>query len=213
MASRICRSGGGGRGRGETTCRGVVTSVYALAYTICHACGMMDIFRRSPQEMRSYANTVISICAEHDFPFWAAGGRILDGWAIVCQGKVDEGIEKLNEGLAAWRRTGARLWLPIFLALRAEAHAKVGRSDTALNTIEEALAISDETGERWAVAEVCGSRRACCRRPDAPQPTKSRTCSSRAWKLHGASRPFPGSCVRRATSCASGRVKVAAMKP
>jgi predicted ATPase len=115
---------------------------------------MMDIFRRCPEDMRSYAKTVISICTEHDFPFWAAGGRILDGWAIVCQGKVDEGIEKLDEGLAAWRKTGARLWLPIFLALKAEAHAKVGRGDTALNIIEEALAISNETGERWAVAEV-----------------------------------------------------------
>jgi predicted ATPase len=115
---------------------------------------MMDIFRRRPEDMRSYASTVISICTEHDFPFWAAGGRILDGWAIVCQGKVDEGIEKLDEGLAAWRKTGARLWLPIFLALKAEAHAKVGRSDIASKIIEEALAISDETGERWAVAEV-----------------------------------------------------------
>ena len=57
-------------------------------------------------------------------------------------------------GLAAWRKTGARLWLPIFLALEAEAHAKAGRSDTALQIIEEALAISDETGERWALAEV-----------------------------------------------------------
>jgi predicted ATPase len=104
--------------------------------------------------MRSYAKTVISICTEHDFPFWAAGGRILDGWAIACQGKVDGGLEKLDEGLAAWRKTGARLWLPIFLALKAEAHSKVGRSDNALNIIEEALAISDETGERWAVAEV-----------------------------------------------------------
>jgi predicted ATPase len=114
----------------------------------------MDIFRRCPEDMRSYANTVISICTEHDFPFWAAGGRILDGWAVACQGRVDEGTEKLDEGLAAWRKTGARLWLPIFLALKAEAHAKVGRSETALNIIEEALAISDETGERWAVAEV-----------------------------------------------------------
>jgi predicted ATPase len=127
---------------------------FTLAYTICHARGMMDIFRRCPEDMRSYANTVISICTEHDFPFWAAGGRILDGWAVACQGKVDEGIEKLDAGLAAWRKTGARLWLPIFLALKAEAHAKLGRSDTALNIIEEALAISDETGERWAVAEV-----------------------------------------------------------
>src|SRR5262249_44053077 len=31
---------------------------------------------------------------------------------------------------------------------------KVGQSDTALKTIEEALAISDETGERWAVGEM-----------------------------------------------------------
>src|SRR2546430_1218944 len=116
--------------------------------------GMMDIFRRCPEDTRSYAHTVISICTEHDFPFWTAGGRILEGWAIACQGKADEGIEKLDEGLAAWRTTGARLWLPIFLALKAEAHAKIGRSDIALSIIEEALAISDETGERWAVAEM-----------------------------------------------------------
>ena len=127
---------------------------FTLAYTICHARGMMDIFRRRPEDTQSYANTVISLCTEHDFPFWAAGGRILEGWAITCRGRDDEGIEKLDEGLAAWRKTGARLWLPIFLALEAEAHAKVGRSDTALKTIDEALAISDETGERWAVAEV-----------------------------------------------------------
>jgi class 3 adenylate cyclase/predicted ATPase len=127
---------------------------FTLAYTICHAWGMMDVFRRYPDDTRSYANAVISICTEYDFPFWAAGGRILDGWAIACQGKADEGIEKLDEGLAAWRKTGARLWLPIFLALKAEAHGKAGHSDTALNIIEEALAISEETGERWAVAEV-----------------------------------------------------------
>jgi predicted ATPase len=69
---------------------------FTLVYTICHARGMMDIFRRWPQDTRSYANTVISICTEHDFPFWAAGGRILDGWAMACQGKADEGIEKLG---------------------------------------------------------------------------------------------------------------------
>jgi predicted ATPase len=115
---------------------------------------MMDVFRRRPDETRSYANDVISICTEHDFPFWAAGGRILEGWAIGRLGKTDEGIKRLDEGLAAWRNTGARLWLPMFLALKAEAHAKAGSSDTALKTIDEALTVSDETGERWALAEV-----------------------------------------------------------
>ena len=127
---------------------------FTLVYTICHARGMMDIFRRCPTDVESYAKTVISICTEHDFPFWAAGGRILEGWAMTCRGKANEGIEKLDEGLAAWRKTGARLWLPTFLALKAEAHAGAGLSDAALKIIDEALAISDETGERWAVAEV-----------------------------------------------------------
>jgi predicted ATPase len=127
---------------------------FTLAYTICHALGMMDIFRRSPEGTQSYANAVISICTEHDFPFWAAGGRILTGWAMACHGKADEGIKKLDQGLAAWRETGARLWLPMFLALKAEAHAQLGHSDIALKTIDDALTISEETGERWAVAEL-----------------------------------------------------------
>ena len=46
------------------------------------------------------------------------------------------------------------MWLPIFLALEADAHAKVGHSVTALQVIEEAIQISEETGERWAIAEV-----------------------------------------------------------
>ena len=60
----------------------------------------------------------------------------------------------MRAGLAAWRKTGARLWLSIFHALEAEGLAKAGHIDAALQAIEQALAISDETGERWALAEV-----------------------------------------------------------
>jgi predicted ATPase len=131
-----------------------VSHPHTQVYTICHARGMLDIFRRRPEETPSYAGHVVSICEEHGFPFWGAGGRILIGWAATCQGEVERGIELLRDGLAAWRKTGARLWLPIFLALEAEAHAKSGHADAALQVIAEALLISEETGERWAVAEV-----------------------------------------------------------
>ena len=115
---------------------------------------MLDIFRRRPEETPSYAGLVVSLCDEHGFPFWAAGGRILNGWAATCRGEAELGIELLRDGVAAWRNTGARLWLPIFLALEAEAHAKAGHTDTALQVIAEAILISEETGERWAIAEV-----------------------------------------------------------
>jgi predicted ATPase len=127
---------------------------FTLVYTLCHARGMMDVFRRRSEDTQSYAGVVMSLCAEHEFPFWAAGGQILSGWAATCQGEIDAGVDALDRGLAAWRKTGARLWLPMFLALEAEGHAKAGRNEAALHAIEQALAMADETGERWAVAEV-----------------------------------------------------------
>ena len=127
---------------------------HTQVYTICHALGMLDIFRRRPEETPSYAGRVVSLCDEHGFPFWAAAGRILNGWAATCQGEAEGGIKQFHDGLAAWRGTGARLWLPMFLALEAEAYAKAGHSETALQIIAEALLVSEETGERWAIAEV-----------------------------------------------------------
>ncbi len=127
---------------------------HTLAYTICHARGMIDIFRRSSEDMRSYAGSVVSLCNEHGLLHWVACGRILEGWADTCRGDLDQGIEALHAGVAAWRKAGARLWVPIFLALEAKAHAKGGRSDASLRAIEQAIAISEETGERWCIAEV-----------------------------------------------------------
>jgi predicted ATPase len=63
-------------------------------------------------------------------------------------------MELLREALAGWQKAGARLWLPMFLILEAEGYAKAGRDEDALQTIEQALAICEETGERWALAEV-----------------------------------------------------------
>jgi class 3 adenylate cyclase/predicted ATPase len=127
---------------------------HTLVYTICHARGMLDVCRDCTGEMRSYASIVVTLSTEHGFPFWAAGGQIFEGWAATCEGAADQGLELLQEGLSAWQATGARLWLPIFLALKAQAFAKQGGIDAALQTIEQAIAISNETSERWAIAEV-----------------------------------------------------------
>jgi predicted ATPase/class 3 adenylate cyclase len=131
-----------------------VSHPHTLAYTVCHARGLMDVFRGRAEDTRSYARSVAALCREHGFPFWEAGARILEGWAITCSGDVATGIEVLRDGLAAWRKTGARLWLPMFHALEAVGLAQARRVDTALQAIEQALAIADETGERWAVAEI-----------------------------------------------------------
>jgi predicted ATPase len=109
---------------------------------------------RRCDDTRSYAGLVVSLCTENRFSHWINCGRILEGWAEIRQCKVDQGIELLRAGMASWQKAGARLWLPIFLTLEAEACVETGRGDAALEFIEEALAVSKDTGERWAMAEV-----------------------------------------------------------
>jgi len=127
---------------------------HTLVYTICHARGFMDLFRRCHEDMRVYASSVISICNENGFLHWANCGAIFNGWAAACGEQVDRGIEMLDEGIAAWQRGGARLWMPMFQMLQAQAYAKASRSEPALKAIEQAISACQSSGERWAMAEV-----------------------------------------------------------
>ena len=133
---------------------------HTLIYTICHVRGLMDLFRRHDEGRQLYAGLVVSICNESGFSHWANFGRILDGWAAIRAGEVDRGIEVLREGIGGWQKAGARLWLPMFLVLEADTYARSGRDEAALQTIERALDLCEETGERWAVAEVLRTKAA-----------------------------------------------------
>jgi predicted ATPase len=106
------------------------------------------------EDTQSYAALVVSLCTENGFSHWVNCGRILEGWAEICQGEADQGIDMIRAGVVGWQERGAQLWLPIFLTLEAEVYAEAGRGDAALKVIEEALAISKDTGENWATAEV-----------------------------------------------------------
>ena len=127
---------------------------HTLVYTICHARGFIDLFRRRYEDMPKYAGLVVSICNDNGFSHWTNCGTILDGWAAVCLGQVQRGIDMLRKGVVGWQEGGARLWLPMFSKLEAEANAKAGRDGLALKLIDQALATCESTGERWALAEV-----------------------------------------------------------
>ncbi|HMF24068.1 MAG TPA: AAA family ATPase, partial [Pseudolabrys sp.] len=122
-----------------------------LVFAICFG-GLLDLFRRRREATQLYAGLITSLCTENAFLHWINFGRIFEGWAEISQG--NHGIEVFRAAILAWQKGGARLWLPFFLTLEAEACFEAGRSEAALHAIEEALAISSETGECWAMAEV-----------------------------------------------------------
>ena len=131
---------------------------HTLVYALCHARAFIDLFNGRADDIDACAEMIVSLCAEHRFSHWMNCGRILQGWAAICRGDVDRGLEVLCAGVAAWRDGGARLWMPTFLALEAEAYARAGRSDAALLSIDHAIAVSGETGECWAKPELLRSK-------------------------------------------------------
>jgi adenylate cyclase len=94
------------------------------------------------------------LAIKYDFTQWRVIATMLRGSALAAEGRGDERIDQLREGLAAWRAMGAELLRPYFLALLAEAYWRMGRADEGLATVAEALSLVECTGERMYEAEL-----------------------------------------------------------
>jgi predicted ATPase len=111
-------------------------------------------YRQEADIVRLHAEGVMALAAEQSFPFWLSFGMILRGWALTRQGQSVEGLANIREGLATYRATGARIQLPGWLALLADAWAQVGQPQDGLAAVDEALALLASTGERCYEAEL-----------------------------------------------------------
>jgi class 3 adenylate cyclase/predicted ATPase len=111
-------------------------------------------FRREGQLTQQQAEATVALSAEQGFPFWLAFGTTMQGWALVEQGRIEEGIAQICQGMTASQATGAELFRPFFLALLAEAYGKAGQAEEGLAALTEALTVVDKSGERFYEAEL-----------------------------------------------------------
>jgi predicted ATPase len=129
-----------------------LTHPFSLAFALVTAATVHQ-FRREVQAVQERAEALMKLCREQGFPHWLAYGTILQGWALSEQGEGAEGIAQMRQGLVARRATGAKLHLPYFLSLLAEAYGKLGQPEEGLTALFEALSIADNTGQRYWEAE------------------------------------------------------------
>jgi predicted ATPase len=79
---------------------------------------------------------------------------VLRGWARARQSAEVEGLAEMREGVASHVATGARLLMPYWHFLLAEAHARTGAYDQARVELAEAKQAVEATGERYWEAEI-----------------------------------------------------------
>jgi predicted ATPase len=79
----------------------------------------------------------------------------MHGWALVDEGEqVSLGLTELQEGLAGWLKTGARVYAPYFTCCFAEACLSADRPDDGLEPLARMIEMVERTGERWWQPEL-----------------------------------------------------------
>jgi predicted ATPase len=104
----------------------------------------------------------IALATEQGFAVLVAMGRIFQGWTLAEQSaepsagqrRVEEGMTQMQQGLATWHAMGSEVFQPYGLALLAKASAKVGQPEAGLKLLAEALAVTNDRGERRWEAEL-----------------------------------------------------------
>jgi predicted ATPase len=126
---------------------------FSLAFALSIAANG-HYLRREHQRVLELAEANIALSTDQNIAQWLAHGTVDGGGALVEQGNIEEGIEQIQEGLAAWQSTGANLMVPHHLSRLAEAYGKVRRTGEGLNLLSKALALVEKTGERFWEAEL-----------------------------------------------------------
>jgi predicted ATPase len=111
--------------------------------------------RREPRFTQERAEAVIAVCTEHDVaPEFLAVAAIRRGWAVAAEGRPEEGIAEILQGLTAVRATGAKRRQSYYLALLADVYGQTGKADRGLNTLAEAQELVEMIDERWWESEL-----------------------------------------------------------
>ena len=114
------------------------------------------------------------------FPFFVALGTIFRGWALAMQGQGEAGIAQIRQGIAAWRATGAAVFVPYFDTVLADVCAHLGCTDEGLQALAEAHTLIEQHEERYWEAEVSRLRGVLLlRQPGTPQ-AEAETCFQQA---------------------------------
>jgi len=89
----------------------------------------------------------------HALGRWRACGRSFQGVLVIQRGDVITGLRLLRASFDEFGKAGSGL-LPFLALLMAEALGRAGQNADGLAAIDEAIARSERTEERWAIAEL-----------------------------------------------------------
>jgi tetratricopeptide (TPR) repeat protein len=124
-----------------------------LAYAT-HFAAQLHQFRGEPLLAQERAKEGIRVAEEYYLELWVAFGKIALGWANAELGDIQQGIEQMQQGLAAYEATETKVFYPTFLCSLADQLNKAQRVEEGLAVIARALICAEQTEEGYALSEL-----------------------------------------------------------
>ncbi len=105
--------------------------------------------------VRDNATLLTQLAHEQHFPFWVAHSAYFIAWANAATVQpTDTHIQEMRDALQSVTDTGSALFLPYYSALLGEQLSRFGIPTEALKHFDNAIGLSEDTGERWFSAEL-----------------------------------------------------------
>jgi class 3 adenylate cyclase/predicted ATPase len=124
-----------------------------VAYALSIIC-VLELLCRDTGRLLLHAESLLGMSREHGLASYLAYGTSLLGYARWRAGEQEAGETGMRAGIGMCREQGIILHLPLLEIAHAEAEAEMGRVESALAMIDEAVALSERTGQHCYDAEL-----------------------------------------------------------
>jgi predicted ATPase len=125
----------------------------SLAFAF-HSAAWLYQGSREERLVQEQAEAMTALAREYGIVTQVTRGTILRGWALAEQGKTEEGIWQIQQGLVTSQDRSAELGRLQDLILLAEAYRKAGRAEEGLSVLAEVPDFVEKTKERNYEAEL-----------------------------------------------------------
>jgi tetratricopeptide (TPR) repeat protein len=113
---------------------------------------LFDAFRDDAEAGRRAAESLLEVSRGHGLGLHLVWGELTSAWARARLGDRVTGMTELRQALAAYADQGNKVHVPFFQGRLAELEAAGQEAEGALTRIDEALALAEQTEQRWTDA-------------------------------------------------------------
>lgn len=115
------------------------------------------------------ADQAVAISREHDFPFWLGTGLVMKGWALGRRGQFEPALTAIDDGIAIFKGTDARVQLANWYGLKADTLLAAHRPEAGLEAANIALNYARQTGDTWFTPRIHSVAAKLCLILDRPE--------------------------------------------